>query len=253
MAMTPVKEIDMQSMGRIRQASQKISAFLHQRLNGYVQTLTPLFAPRKVLGEYMESAFKDKVPGADGNFIEIEEAYKSIARDTFEIPAKLITPIANIKNQIETYPWEYHYSIADDAKRPVIITSPVRWVLSYGGAYNLSDLLDQQSEGEMPEPDDLKQLMIRSLTLRKLMDLSPSIQQMLEDLRFPVRVETCDATGAMPIVVVSADLPTFRPQDDLIETVIQLSGKAVFEELIDLDAIGSLADPFKAKIQTLIG
>ena len=43
--MTPVKEIDMQSMGRIRQASQKISAFLNKRLNGYVQTLTPLFAP----------------------------------------------------------------------------------------------------------------------------------------------------------------------------------------------------------------
>ena len=38
----------------------------------------------------------------------------------------------------------------------------------------------------------------------------------------------------------------------LIETVIRLSGKVMFEELIELDAFTSLEDAFKAKIQALI-
>ena len=51
--MSVVKEIDMQQMGQLRNQSQKASQFLDKRLNGYLQTLTPMFAPRKVLGEFM--------------------------------------------------------------------------------------------------------------------------------------------------------------------------------------------------------
>ncbi|MFQ5773114.1 MAG: hypothetical protein ACE5GS_01210 [Kiloniellaceae bacterium] len=243
----------MQTMGQIRQASQKISTFLHKRLSGYLQTLTPLFAPRKVLGEFMESAFKEKVPGADNNFIDLEEAFKTIARETFDIPAKLGTPIPNIRNQLETYPWEYRYQIGDDANRSVIITSPVRWVLAYAGGFTLTDLLERQALGESLPAEDLKQFIIHSWTLRRLVDMSPPVQQLLADLRFPLVVESSEVTGELPIMVVNSDLPTFRPQDELIETVVQLSGKPVFEELIDLDAIEAVQDPFKARILELMG
>ncbi len=251
--MTPVKEIDMQAMGRLRQASQKVSVFLHKRLSGYLQTLTPLFAPRKVLGEFMESAFKERVHGADSNFVALEETFKTLARETFDIPAKLSTPVANIRNQIEIQPWEYRYLIADDAERPVIITSPVRWILLYGGGATLSEVTRHQARIETLEPDEIKHFIVRALTLNKLVEDSPAVRQMLQDLRFPLTTETSSATGELPLTVVGSDLATFRPQDDLIETVTQLSGKPVFEELIDLDAIESLPDPFKVKIKEMLG
>lgn len=251
--MTPVKEIDMQAMGQIRQASQKISIFLHKRLNGYLQTLTPLFAPRKILGEFMDSAFKERVPGADANFIALEETFKTLARDTFDIPAKLSTPIPNIRNQLEIQPWEYRYLIAGDAERRVVITSPVRWILTYGGGATLSDVARHQSREESLEAGELKHFIVRALTLHKLIETSPAVQQMLQDLRFPLGTETSIATGDLPLTVIGSDLATFRPQDELIETVTQLSGKPVFEELIDLEAIDPLPDPFKVKIVEMLG
>lgn len=251
--MTPVKEIDMQSMGQLRQASQKITQFLHHRLNGYFTTITPLFAPRKVLGEFMESAFKDKVPGADGNFIELQEIFKEIATEAFDIPAKLNAPIPNIRNQLEIYPWEYRYRIGDDPADTVTITSPVRWVLAYAGGYSLSDLLEQQASGEQVDTDDLRRLLLHSLTMHKLIELSPAIRQLLDDLRFPLTVETSEASGKLPYVVVGSEVPAFRPQDDLIRTVTQLSGKPVFEELIDTAEIDAMTDPFKGKLAAFIG
>jgi len=251
--MTSAREIDMKSMGDLRQASQKISSSLHRRLNGYLQTLTPLFAPRKVLGEFMDSAFKERVPGADANFIALEETFKTLAREVFDIPAKLSTPVPNIRNQLEIHPWEYRYLIGGDAERPVIITSPVRWTLSYAGGANLSDVMRHQAREELLEAEDLKQFIVRTQTLHKLLETSPSIRQMLGDLRFPVSTETSNATGDLPLSVIGSDLATFRPQDELIETVTQLSGKPVFEELIDMDAIETLPDPFKVKIMEMTG
>jgi hypothetical protein len=61
-----------------------------------------------------------------------------------------------------------------------------------------------------------------------------------------VSIEKTPLSGALPHVVLTADVPAFRPQDDLIRTVIKLSGKQVFEELIDVDAIGDMVDPFVA-------
>jgi hypothetical protein len=233
-------------MGPLRDASQQISQALNRRLSGYLATLTPLFAPRQVLGEYMESAFNQCVPGADKNFSEIEEQYKSIARETFNSSSKLGTPLPNIKNELEIRPWEYLHPIDNDANQMVRISSPVRWVLSYAANYTLSDLLKQRIRNEFPDVADAKKLLLNSLTIWKLITLSPNIAQLLSDLRFKVSIEKTPLSGALPHVVLTADVPAFRPQDDLIRTVIKLSGKQVFEELIDVDAIGDMVDPFVA-------
>ena len=55
--------------------------------------------------------------------------------------------------------------------------------------------------------------------------------------------------GLEEILVV----PAFRPQDELIRTVTQLSGKQVFEELIDVDGLPGIVDPFTASLLELKG
>lgn len=250
--MTTVKEISMEDMGRLRQASQKISQHLQKRLSGYLSTLSPLFAPRKVLGEFMQSAYTDKVPGADDRFVELEEAFKSICREGFDISAKLSAPVPNIKNNLEIENWKYLYNVGGDSGRAVTISSPVRWVLGYAGGYSFDDLLEQRAGGETPSDEDAKSLIIRSLTIAKLIEMSPAVNALLHDLRFPMEVVVSEDIGKVPSVAIAAQLPTFRPQDTLIDTVIQLSGLPVFEELVDLDAVAQLQDPFKDEILKLI-
>ena len=250
--MDKVKEIDLTQIGQLRNVSQKTVRFLNGRLSGYLNTITPLFSTRKILGEFMESAYRDKVPGADKNFAEIEARYKAIAKETFGMPSKLDSPIANIKNQLEVYPWTYLYQLDGDSSQTVHISSPVKWVLTYAGSYTLSDLLEQRVQGEKYNIDDLKPLMLKSLTMWKLIDLSSEIVQLLNDLRFTVSIENVTVSGDLPYIVLTSDVPAFRPQDDLIRTVTQLSGKQVFEELIDVDAVSTMPDPFKDKLQILM-
>ena len=251
--MDNVKEIDLEQMGHLRDVSKNIMEHLDTRLSGYLRTITPLFAPRKILGEFMQSAFNERVPGADKNFAEIEKRYKAIARETFGMPSKLGTPIPNIRNQVEVYPWEYLRKLEGEGDVTVRISSPVSWVMTYASSYTLSDLLEQRAQGEKPEPADIKQLILQNLAMWKLIDSTPDIVQLLEDLRYSLSIETSAASGDLPYVVLTSDVPAFRPQDDLIHNVIQLSGKQVFEELIDVDAISDMPDPFKSRLLELKG
>lgn len=244
--MTKVKEIQLDQLTGMRDASQKISQALHKTLATHIKTLTPLFAPRKVLGEFMESAFKDKVPGADKQFARFEERYKALCQTPFGIPPKLVTPIPNIKNQLVLYPWAYPFTIGDMV---LTVRSPVRWVLGYVASYDLSKLLADQMAKEKPSDEDIKTLLLTTLAMASLMELSSGIKGLIEGLNFHVSVETTTATGDLPFIVISAPLNAFRPQDDMMKIVAQLSGTPVFEELVDLDEIAALEHPFKARLQ----
>ncbi len=96
-----------------------------------------------------------------------------------------------------------------------------------------------------------KQLIINSVTMALTMERAEGIKQILADLRFPVSVATSPVSGNLPYVVVDAPVESYRPQDDLITTVIQLSGRPVFEELVDLDEIDTISDPLADKIKDL--
>jgi hypothetical protein len=244
--MTKVKDIQLDQLTGMRDASQKISQSLHQLLSAHLKTLTPLFAPRKVLGEFMESAFKDKVPGADKQFAKLEERYKALCQSPFGIPPKLITPIPNIKNQLILYPWCYPYTIGETV---LSVRSPVRWVLAYGASYDLPKLLADHLAGEKPRPEDIKTLLLTTLTMSALVDMSPGLKELIAGLNFEIGIEHSSIAGELPFIVISAPLSAFRPQDDMMKIVSQLSGTPVFEELVDVEEIPGLEHPFKARLQ----
>ena len=107
----------------------------------------------------------------------------------------------------------------------------------------MSDLLEQRVQGEKPESGDLKQLMLNSLTMWRLVKQSPEVARLLEDLRFSVSIETDSASGELPYVVLTSDVPAFRPQDDLISDLIGavlVNGahtNAVFRGRIEIDTV----------------
>lgn len=240
------KHIELEQVGQLREVSKKISDHLNSKLRGYLDTLKPLFLPRKVLGEYMKSAFDGKVAGADRNIASIGSDYQRIAQEAFGLSTKLGTPIPTISSELVISPWEYTHDLEGGQK--IIVTSPVRWVLSYKGDYSLSDLMKQSIKGEQHNSVGVKDLLIRSLTLAKLLDQSPGLQAIFKDLRFQFSLEKNSVSGDLEHVVLSCDVPAFRPQDEAIKTVVSLSGKPVFEELIDDEALLSLEDPFTSAI-----
>lgn len=247
--MSNVKEIPLERLTGMREVSQAIAQLLHQTLIGHLQTLTPLFSPRKVFGEFMESAFKDKVPGADKNFARIEARYKDLCKPPFEVPARLPTPVPNIANQLALVPWCYPYRIGE---LTLNVRSPVRWVLTYASGYDLARMLEQQIAGEKPRPEDLKTLLLTALTMETLMEMSPGVRRLLEGLGFAVTVEQSEITGTLPIVVINAPVAGFRPQDDMMKIVAALSGRAAFEELVDIDQIAAMEHPLKLRLLPLL-
>jgi hypothetical protein len=250
--MSVVKDIELGKVAELRSMSQKISQSLHKRLVAYLTTLTPLFGPRRILGEFMQSAFEGKVPGADKNMAELQERYKKLIGKPFELPSKFTTPIPTIRNQLEIYPWECAYQVGQAGSQTITLTSPVTWVLSYTSGYSLSRLRATRVGKEPQRPEEIKQFIINTLTMYLLVSQSPGILQIMEDLRFPLSVQEAPELGELPLVVIHSTLPTFRPQDEIIQTVTQLSGTPAFEEIIDVEAVAELTDPFKQKLIDLM-
>ncbi len=250
--MTRVKKIDLQQLAHLRDVSQKISSLLHQTLTGYLAPLSALLAPSRVLGEHLDGFSRERLPGADKCFAELQASYLRVCRDFFSLPAKLRSPVPAIKAGIEVYPLEYLYTLGGEGGRTIRITSPVSWVIAYDYPYTLSSLVKAQLAGEKPQPEETKQLLINSITMKMAFDRSEGIKAILTDLRFPVSVVTSPVSGDLPYTVVQAAVPSFRPQDELIQTVIQLSGKPVFEELVDLERVDSIIDPLQQSITDLL-
>ena len=248
--MSKVKEIKLEQLTGMREVSQAISQYLHQTLSGHVKTLTPLFSPRKVLGEFMESAFKDKVPGADKNFAKIEAQYKELGQGPFDSPPRLNTPLPNIANQLSLYPWCYPYRIGSELV--LNVRSPVRWILAYAAGYDLARLLENRLAGDQPRPEDIKMLLLTSLTIAALIELSTGLKELIEGLNFTLTVEQSELAGAMLLIVVGAPISAFRPQDDMMKIVAQLSGRSAFEELVDIEEIAALEHPFKGPIESIL-
>lgn len=251
--MSRVKEIELPQMAPLREVSQKIAHALQQTLTGYIAPLSTLLAPQRILGEYLEGYQRERVHGADKAYAQLENHFVQLCRNTFKFPHKLHKPLAAIKTKLEVYPWEYLYQVGGNPDNTVTISSPVRWVLAYDNPYTLSSLIKAQRANEKPAMEDTKQLIINSVTLAMAMERAQGIKQLLSDLRFPVSVATSQVSGDLPFVVVDAAVESYRPQDDLINTVIQLSGRPVFEELVDLDEINAIRDPLAEKVRALAG
>jgi len=248
--MTQVREIDLQQMPPLREMSQKLSQFLRERLTSHMKTLTQLLAPHRILGGHLEGT-KERVRGADETYGLVESHFNKIFRETFELPGHLQTPLPAIKPTLKIYPWEYHYQLGGDPAQTIIISSPVRWVIAYDYPYTLHDLLRAAMAKEKPRVAEAKQLVINTLAMWLTIDRQPGLRKLLKDLRFPVSVAKSPVAGELPFMVANAGLESFRPQDDVTRTVTQLSGKPVFEELIDPQAVQNLTDPLVAELRAL--
>lgn len=244
------KEIRVEEMTQLREFSRSVSETLLKDISGYLKTLTPLFSPKKVLGEYLSGVSNDKVIGAEKNFRAIEERYKQQMLDGFGFKAKLSSVVPSINGKLSLTNWRESVNV--DGKELVIIY-PTKWVMSYDGGFNIQNLVQMNMEGHDLDFEEVSEFVIKQQLLKRLFENAPELNKLLNGLGYSTEfVKVSTAKGYVSVLVVNSYVKSFRPQDDLVKLACQLSGGSEFEELIDKEAIESIENIFQNNFLSLI-
>jgi hypothetical protein len=236
----------------LRKITRAIADLLRNQLREHLATVTPLLRPANVLGEYVQGHTRGSVKGAEKAFRDLQGLYEASAgAKPFSLPRDLKAPIEILSSSPEINPMEYvHTATANGESKTVTVTSPLKWVLSYSGLGpgRLRDLLGGKSGGT----GDLSQFLLHTLTLHVVVTRQPGLINMFELLRFPVCTEKLAGLGDLPVTCISSAVSTVRPPDDVIIESTEISGMNVFEEIVNLEDIRRLQDPFQAPLMELL-
>jgi hypothetical protein len=246
------KILTFEQLADLREKTEAIAQFLQGQLRNYLETLRPLFAPRRLLGKYV--GVKEEVAGAEKAFVQLRTQYQEICGKPFALPAELEQEtLPATENRLELYPWEYtHEAKGAKETKTLTMTSPVRWILTYSSNYSPAQLRETLAGQQERSADSVRQFVVSALIMRLLFDRYPGIPKLLTDLRYEVRLSKAPGLGELLLVTVNSCLPSFRPADELILMATRFSGVPAFIELVDTEAVHLLQDPLGLQIERLL-
>src|SRR6202035_5432549 len=121
--------------------TKEISQACLQRLKTEIDAMAPLFRPRRLLGDHIDSSSKDAVPNAERNLADLQELYARVAVKPFDLRPELRVPIESVSTHLQFDEWEYTHAIESDRGwQSIRVTSPLTWVVSYATSYSLTTL-----------------------------------------------------------------------------------------------------------------
>ncbi len=234
-----------------RKLTRTIAEVARAQMLEYLTVLAPLLRPRVVLGEHVHGSTREGAPRADKAFKELQASYAAVAPTRpFNLPAELTSPLNFAGAGLDITPVDYPHVIGEGSDaRTIMVRSPLTWVLTYSGhaPTRLPDLLATRQRAN----DGLQQFVLAQLLLRVVIDNSPGLGAICDALHFPLTTATTPATGTLPLTRVGLAVRTTLPSDDVILESAALTGMDAFEEVIDLDDLKSLDDPFRDRILAL--
>jgi hypothetical protein len=249
---SPTKNLSFERLAVVRKNTQAVSNFLEKQLLGYLDTLRSLFLPERLLGKLAGSKFD--VPGAEKALAELQDHYRKLPKP-FDFPKEFETDwLVEVGVKIDLHRWEYSREIAaESGKRAILITSPVRWILGYGPGYSASQAIQAFARRQDRRGiDQLRQFVVNTLVMQALITRSSGLASIFAELRYNVSTQIHPGLPSLPVVVVQSHVPTFLPPEPVIAAATELSGVNAFIELIDLEAVRQLPDPFKQHISQLL-
>jgi hypothetical protein len=252
-SLSPTKNLSFEQLAVVRKSTQVVSDFLEKRLLGYLDTLRSLFLPERLLGKLAGAKFD--VPGADKALTEIQENYRQLPGKAFDFPKEFETDwLVEIGVKLDVQRWEASREISTESgKRTILITSPTRWILAYGPGYSISQAIQAFARRQDRRGiDQLRQFVVNTLVMQALIARNTGLSSILAELRYNMNTQTHPGLSGLPLVVIQSQIPTFLPPEPVIAAATELSGVDAFIELIDVEAIGQLSDPFKKRISQLI-
>ena len=247
------KSLTMEQLSHLREKTESFSQFLGGMLSSHLDTLRPLFAPRRLLGRY--AGAKDDVTGSDRVLAQLREKYRQVCRHPYGLSSELPEDfLDHLDNRPDSYAWEYtHVAKGESESKSLTITSPVRWILTYRSDYTLTQLRQALTDKGERRAQSVRHFVVNALVMHVFLMAFPSLTQLLSDLRYEVQSESLPGLGDLPFVTIRSCVPSFRPADDLLLTATRFSGVPAFIELIDLESAHHLQDPLRLRIEQMLG
>jgi len=240
--------ITFDQLADLREKTERLSNVLAGRLKGHLATLYPILAPNRVLGKYLGS--KEPSPRADEAYTQLTEKFREASGAPFDLRSDLDeTAFSAMENGIEVYPWEYTFAVQGKA---ITMSSPVRWVVTYRSDYSFPEMRRLIAGNGERRKTAVRHFILNALAAQVVFSHNPGAVQLLNDLRYDIRVETAPGLGKLPVLTIGPRICSFRPPDDLILAATRFSGVPAFVELVDPDAIRALEDPFRDELVKIL-
>jgi hypothetical protein len=243
------KALAFQDLPELRRKTEAVAKLFQDQLAYHLKTLRPVLAPERILGRH-----KGDQQQADQALAELQQKYREVAGMPLDLSREFDPSwLTLVGNRPELYPWEYvHKAKTDGEAKTITMTSPLRWILTFGSDYSVAHVRRVLSGKEPRQPEHLRQFIVNGLVMGLVISRTPGLVRLLSDLRYEVKVEPVLELGKLPLPTVTSCLPSFRPADELILAATTFSGVPAFIELLDLAAITNLQDPLKAAIEQLL-
>lgn len=236
----------------LRKLTRAVGELLRGQLKDYLAALALQFRPKSVFGEFVEGP-KEYFKGAEASFKELQTTYESLCgAKIFNLPKDFKQPLVVASQIPEVGTYEYaHEAKAEGQTKTVIVTAPLRFVISFTGfgPKRLKELLAVRAAGG--PTSDLQDFVLHALMLQVVVNRQAGLGKILEALRFPLGVGKIPGAGDLPFVFAAAAVPTLLPPDEVIIESTEISGTDTFEEVVNLEALTALKDPFKDKLVEL--
>jgi hypothetical protein len=234
----------------LRKLTRAIAEAARSQLTEYLTTLTPLLQPQGVLGDYVQGTQKEPVLKAEQAFKDLKALYEAAApAKPLNLRRELSPPFSFSNLTLEMTPLDYvHVAETDSGPRKITVRSPLSWTLTYSGfsPKRLQEVLDQNVRG-----DELQRFILSYLIIHVATKYRPGVTKILEGLHFPITTTTIPEFGELPVTRIGIGISTHRPSDAVVVESAELTGMDTFEEVVDIDDVARLPDPFKARLMEI--
>jgi hypothetical protein len=243
---------NIQSLLALRKLTRAITDVVRVQMTDYLRTLTPLLRPQVVLGEYVQGGYKEATRKADKAFKDLQALYESVApAKPFYLQRELNPPLDFPRVGLEITPLDYvHVAQDGSGGRKIKVRSPLTWVLTYTEVppNRLQELLDNKGR----DATELQRFVLSYLVLHLVTTQDKALMQMFEALHFPITTAKVPQFGELPITRIGLPVRTMRPSDAVVIESAELTGMDAFEEIVNVDDVKQLADPFRERLLDLV-
>lgn len=237
-----------QSLLVLRKLTRAITDVVRAQMIEYLATLTPLFKPTTVFGDYIQGGQKEMTRKAEKAYKQLQTLYDTVATaKPFNLPRELTPPLNFPGTTLEITPHDYaHLAHSGTDTKTIMVRSPLTWSLTYTGyaPTKLQELLNTK----MRSTDEVQKFVLSYLILHVVLENQPGLTQMLAALHFPVTTTKLPDLGDLPITRIGIGIGTTRPSDAVVRESAELTGMDAFEEVVNLEDISRLRHPLKERL-----
>jgi hypothetical protein len=235
-----------QSLLVLRKLTRAITDAVRTQMVEHLATLTPLFRPAAVLGEYVQGGQKESSRKADKAFRELESLYQTVCTTKpFNLPKEPPSPPLNILSTgLEISAYDYAHLIpTGSSTRRIMVRAPLTWTLTYTGfgPARLQELLNTK----MRSNEEVMKVVLSYLALHVVLNNQPGLLKIFEALHLPITTAKVPEFGDLPVTRIAAGVATRRPADSVILESAELTGMDAFEEVVDVEEVTKLQDPMR--------